>query len=93
MYSAQQNFREFRSGKTGFEKKLMNQLFVSHLHANKPRLCPRCPKTQETSFIIEKPHPSKEGQLEGRFCYGIKIHKTRVMNCETYLFHKYFQII
>ena len=76
MYSARHNFREFWSGKTGFEKKLRNQQFVSKLHENKPRLFPRRPNTQETSFIIERPHASKEGQLEGRFCYGIKIHKT-----------------
>ena len=83
-YSARHNFREFWSGKTGFEKKLRNQQFVSKLHENKPRLCPRRPNTQETSFIIERTYPSKS---DDRFCYGIKIHKTKVFK---YLFHIYF---
>ena len=76
MYSARQEFKEFWLGKTRFEKKLRNQKFVLKLNENKPRLFPRRPNTQETSFIIERAHTSKEGQLEGRFCYGIKIHKT-----------------
>ena len=76
MYSAKQDFREFWSGRTVFEKKLRNQQFV-HLHENKPRLCPRRPNTQETSFFIERSHPACKGQLEGRFFYGIKIKRNK----------------
>ena len=72
MFSARQDFREFWSGKTVLQKETRNQQIVSQLHEYKPRLCPRRPDTQDTSFIIERPCPSKEG----RFFYGIKIHKT-----------------
>ena len=76
MYSAKQEFREFWSGRTVFERKLRNQQFV-HLPENKPRLCPRRHNTQETSFFIERSHPACKGQLEGRFFYGIKIKRNK----------------